>query len=414
MENLENIWLYLDPYVFISEDSEWYLFYNTHIKKGIVFERNKVINKVVSYLQQTDNMYSILITMKELEDNRLYEFVQSLQEAGFGNIIEGKLPKPIVMQPFLNLQKSVERMKKNNIPVSENIMSYLHDVTIYLNGTCVHDCKECRNMFKQWTCCTKSKNTLDFKQLKNFLQSIAYACPTINITGGNPFQYPELFELFEVLGRNESMQTFIVNYLNLPEDLDLLYIFTNKSFQLKIIVCDSYQIDSLIATADKLKKGNINQLWEIGITSIGEFEKAEQLSEQLAEYDIRTTVKPYFDGENLEFFEDNIFVAQEDILAVEFDRQGVFALQALNTNDFGKITVLSDGKIYANINREPIGKIEEPIGGILCKELEAGISWRNTRYQVEPCSRCCFRLICPSPSNYEIAIGRSNLCHVKN
>jgi pseudo-rSAM protein len=413
MEILESIWFYLEPYVFISEDSERYLFYNTLLKKGMIVDRNDVIDKVVTHLQQTGNMYSILIPMKELEDSRLYELVQSLQEAGYGDIIEGELSKPIIMPPLLSLQKSVARLKKNGIPVGENILLYLHDVTIHLNGSCSNNCRNCKNMFKQYSCCTKSDNILDFNQLKEFLQSIAYACASINITGGNPFQYTELYELLEILGRNESMQTFIVNYQNIPDDLDSLYIFTNKSFCLKITVCDSYQTDSLVALANKLKQVNINQQWEIGITSESEYEKAEYLSEQLAKLDIRIVIKPYFDGNNIAFFEENIYVRQEDILSVELDRQNVFALQALNTNDFGKLTITSDGKVYANINREPIGNIQEPIGDILCGELENETSWRFTRYQIEPCNRCCYKLVCPSPSNYELAIGRPNLCYMK-
>lgn len=413
MEQVKNIWFYLEPYVFISEDRDRYLFYNTWMKKGMDFYRNHAIDRIVNHLQQTDNMYSVLIHADELDDSRLYEFVQSMQAEGYGDLLEGDLPKPVIMPPLLNLQKSVERMKKNELPIGENILSNLQDVTIYLNGSCRHDCRDCALMFTQWSCCTKTGNSLDFHLLKDFLQSIVYTRASINLTGGNPFEYPELYELLEILGRNASMQTFIVNYRNIPDNLDALYVFTNDSFQLKILVCDSYQAESLVAMAVKLKQGNIRQLWEIGITSVAEYESAEQLSEQLAEHDIRVVIKPYFNGKNLAFFEEYIFVRQEDLLAVELDRQDVFALQELNTHDFGKITVLSDGQIYANVNREPIGNIREPVADMLCRELESGTSWRCTRYGVELCNQCRFRLICPSPSNYEFALGRPNLCHVE-
>lgn len=304
-------------------------------------------------------------------------------------------------------------MQKNELPIGEHILSNLQDVTIYLNGTCRHDCLDCGEMFKQWPCCTKKESSLDFNSLKEFLYSIAYTRASVNITGGNPFEYPGLYELLEILGRNVSMQTFIVNYRNVPDQLDSLYVFTNDSFRLKIVVCDSYPMDSLVAMAVKLKQEAIHQLWEIGVTSVDEYDNAELLSEQLTRQEIPVAIKPYFNGKNLAFFEEYIFVRQEDLLVEELDRQEVFALQELNTNDFGKITVLSDGKIYANVNREPIGTISESIGTVLCRELESGTSWRFTRYCVEPCIQCRFRLVCPSPSNYELAMNRPNLCHVK-
>jgi pseudo-rSAM protein len=260
--------------------------------------------------------------------------------------------------------------------------------------------------------CTKSENTLDFDILKKFLSSIAYTDANINITGGNPFQYPKLYELLDELSGRLSLQTFIVNYRNIPENLDVLYIFKSQQFKLKIVVDDSFLIDTLISIAAKLQQENINQMWEIAIASESEYEKAEQLLLLLSERDIEVDIKPFYTNNNLMFFEENIFLSQEDILGTALDRQGIFALQTLNTNDFGKLVLFSDGKIYANVNQNSIGYIYESISDILVKELETGHSWRNTRYNMFPCKQCCFKLLCPSPSNYEFAIGRPNLCHI--
>ena len=103
---------------------------------------------------------------------------------------------------------------------------------------------------------------------------------------------------------------------------------------------------------------------------------------------------------------------QEDIKDIKLNKQDIFARQKLNTNDFGKIFIMSDGKEYANVNIEPVGNIEEEIDNILCRELVNGDSWRYTRYNVKPCSQCHFNLICPSPSSYELVIGKPNLCNV--
>lgn len=50
---------------------------------------------------------------------------------------------------------------------------------------------------------------------------------------------------------------------------------------------------------------------------------------------------------------------------------------------------------------------------IVCKEIEKGLSWFRIRNEA-PCNECVYRWLCPSPSDYETAIGRPDLCHVHN
>jgi pseudo-rSAM protein len=50
---------------------------------------------------------------------------------------------------------------------------------------------------------------------------------------------------------------------------------------------------------------------------------------------------------------------------------------------------------------------------ILFIEVEEGKSWLRIRNQA-PCSTCIYQWLCPPPSDYEIVIGRPNLCHINN
>lgn len=90
-----------------------------------------------------------------------------------------------------------------------------------------------------------------------------------------------------------------------------------------------------------------------------------------------------------------------------------FARQAMNMYDFGKINIMPNGDAYANINHPLLGNIyTNNIHEILHKEVEEGKSWLRVRNQA-PCTDCVYQWICPPPSNYEITVGRPNLCHVK-
>lgn len=413
MKNIDTLWLYLEPYTFISEDTEHFFFYNANSPKGISFHKNEAINRIINELQNIENLYSVKIDVEDLNNEQLYYFVETIQAGGYGDIIEGELAKPLLMPPFLNLQKSVERLKQHDISLGENILSYLHSVAIYINGTCHQNCKECPKEFKQHLSCTKSEQTLNMDVLRNFLLTISYTAPSISILGGNIFHYTELRELLHFLKEMNFTHTLLTNWRNIPENPEILDLLSHKLLRLKILINDTYRLNSIIALAEKIKQNNINQSWEVIVTSLSEYEDAIMLSQQLSNRHIKLAIKPFYNGENNTFFEDNIFIDSEDLNTIEWSRQDIFALQELNTNDFGKITILSDGKVYANINHKPIGNIEDSIGEMLCKELESGTSWRRTRYRVPPCSECRFKLICPSPSNYELVIGKPNLCHIR-
>ena len=136
MNHINTLWFYLYPYIVISEDLDNYLFYNTSTYNGLSFEKKKTINPIVEQLQDIEKLYSVKIDVKDLEDDFLYNFVKTIQAYGYGDIIEGDLEKPIIMPPILNLQRGVERLKENKSPISENILSYLHGVEVYINGNC--------------------------------------------------------------------------------------------------------------------------------------------------------------------------------------------------------------------------------------------------------------------------------------
>lgn len=386
------LWFYLEPSTFISEDEECYFFYNTDKHDGLSFRKNESIVPIVEKLRDIDNLYCIRIGVKELEDELLYDFVQTVQTRGYGDFLEGDLPKPIVMPPYLNLQRSIERMKRHNVPINENILSYLHEVFIHING----------------------EYTLGFNLLKEFLSGILCTGASVTLLGDRIFHYEALGDLLEFLRETGLNHTLVANYMDISQNIQIIRSLSCSSFRLKATINSStYQIKQIIALSQQIKQYGIDQIWEIYVTSVLEFEKAEILYEQLEEMNIDLAVKPYYDGENLEFFKENIFTSQEDIDHFVLDRQDIFSLQVLNTNDFGKITLAADGKVYANVNNAPIGSIGDSIENMLCKELEHGTSWRYTRYIAEPCCQCRFKLICPSPSDYEKTIGRNNMCHIK-
>jgi pseudo-rSAM protein len=147
------------------------------------------------------------------------------------------------------------------------------------------------------------------------------------------------------------------------------------------------------------------------VTSSDDYQQVEQLIEQ---YQIeKYSLKPKYTGENIIFFRENVFLTKEDILSTSMSIKDFFSKQSINTHDFGKINIMPNGDAYANVNHPALGNIyTHGIHEIVQKELDEGRSWLRIRNQA-PCSTCLYQWLCPSPSDHEIAIGRPNLCHVK-
>ena len=77
----------------------------------------------------------------------------------------------------------------------------------------------------------------------------------------------------------------------------------------------------------------------------------------------------------------------------------IFRKHIINKDNFGKLFILSNGDIYANILHKKLGNIKT--------------DWLRIRNQ-KPCCDCLYQYICPSPSDLDLMIGQLNLCTVNN
>lgn len=410
IERINTYWLYLEPYTFISEDADSFFLYNSQSGKGVSFPKCKALIYIIEQLQDYNNLYSVRITREELQEDTIFRFVSTVQAFKLGDLVEGYESKPIVMPPLLNLQRGVEKLKLHNISLSEKVLSHLQEVLIYVNGSCDKSCKGCHTFFKQHLGCTVSENELDIHSLKEFLRPIIKTGTAVTLQGGNLFQYTHLNELLSFLDESEIPYTLVSDWRNLPASWDN---FPYKEFPFKLLVNTLEDTQQIVDTAKILLQKGIAQSWEAYVTDMEEFEKMDKLSEELGTMDISLEIKPAYTGCNLSFFEENVFTDEETLRSIHRSRQDIFMLQSMNPNDFGKIILSADGEVYANINQKPIGNMQESLSEMLCRELEYNNAWRRTRYHVEPCKNCRFKLICPPLTELEDTIGKNNLCHIK-
>lgn len=123
-------------------------------------------------------------------------------------------------------------------------------------------------------------------------------------------------------------------------------------------------------------------------------------------------IEPVYTRENLNFFRENIYIDKDDMFSKTLSIREIFRNQKLNSNFFGSLFILPNGNVKANMNTPVIGNIQtDTLLSLIYKEMVDNTAWRMIR-DLHPCSKCLYQFICPAPSNYEIAIGKPNLCHI--
>ena len=122
---------------------------------------------------------------------------------------------------------------------------------------------------------------------------------------------------------------------------------------------------------------------------------------------------PFYDRTNLDFFKDNVFLNKNDILCKKTSISEIHRNQVLNSYYFGDITIFPNSKVLIYGEENSIGNLNEnTINNLvsMCLKNENSL-WFKTRNKTI-CDNCLFVDLCPPISNYELAIGKPNLCNI--
>ena len=377
-----NYWFKIEPYVHISIVNSNVLLYNTF--DGSFIESKDI--EIVKLLKETllkENCGVVLLTAERYNLDNIRKFIMELRAKYMGDIIDIELSKskPVQIMPFTSLVNTQELFKKQNFPTGKKILEYLSEISIYVDY---------------------NTNIMD---LNSFLKSLPNIS-TVNIIG-NLKDVANYKELLLVLDQFPSLKKITCNYSNV---MSLQPEFVNN-FSYSILI--NYPID--ISKWNYSRRLLLNQSIPFEcIFEVTSMDNYSQINKFIEEFGIeKHQLKPVYTGDNIDFFKENVFLTKDDILSTPLSISDFFINQSMNIFDFGKIAIMSNGDIYANVNYPILGNIHtHSIYEIISKELEEGRSWLRIRNQA-PCNTCLYQWFCPSPSNYEIAIGRPNLCHVK-
>jgi pseudo-rSAM protein len=393
--NNNRYWFNINPDTFLWKTNEKILLYNVPSQKSLTFKNNKDLNAIVAQLLDMENLYCIELAESKIQNSTISKFVESIVNVGFGSIVKAEegVKKPAFFVPVLKLQnkmKKVDRFVMDNA----NMLSYLHEIDIYV-----------REMEKE------EVKDIPFADLLLFLNTFIKASSlfTINIFGDNLLECPLIVPLMGELIKIKLRKVIHIKLEHLLDGLGELLLWKSIPDQINIIYSQNIDLEIITQVLKTIKSIDAKIVWQFQVYSEQDYDAVENFidSHEIESYELT----PVFNGTNHDFFEKHIYLTEEDIQNFKLTKREIFAHQVLNTNNFGKLIIKADGTVYANLYQSPLGTINDPINEMLCKELSGNFSWLKIR-DIPPCNDCVYQWLCPSPGNYELSIGKSNLCHI--
>lgn len=395
---MKEYWFTVYPHCFLWLKGKEGLVYNTKNFAKIRFENEGLLSEKTSHLAVMENLYCIRLTEEELADEKLHEWIQDMIAQKCGTLVKdnGTNQQPLSLPPILKVQDEADYYRwEHRQGIDGNVIENLHHMVFHINGSTYGN----EVYAKQTLYPTTAAGTLFTEDLLCFAMN-ARTSPYLTEISlvGNPFTYEGLENVVETLQTICPISVYCTwrDAMNFPERAKELATQVN----LNIVVASCISSDILF------KEANYTFL----VASEHEYESA---LECMKKYQLKhSEIVPIYTGNNLMFFQECLYMDEKYIGEITLDKREVFIRQKLNIQDFGRLTIMTDRKVYANPNCSAIGHIGETPHAIVYREITEGSSWLRIRDQ-KPCCDCIYQWLCPSPSNYEWVIDKPNLCHIK-
>jgi pseudo-rSAM protein len=421
IENTSNsYWLWIEPFVHIFIKRNNAMLYNSLSGKKLEFDQPQLI-RILKRMSKKENLLVVKLKKKEFERPLINRFAENIREHFMGDICDVNLStgKPIQLKPMVNIHEDVRKVNKEPSKSGENIMAYLSEVTIYINNHSSRNSEVyaefSRSLYKQFLFphvdLEGSARDLPFKSIVKILKELKESgLYIVNIIGGNIFEYLKFGELLKYSDEFTWIKKYHSHYLDAFDSIDRLRLIDDEGSRINLLATFPLIEDKFTAAA-RFAASKKNVAFTFAIADESEVETCESIPARLNLKNV--SLKPCYNGKNIDFFKDMVFIDREIILEANPSQKEIITRMAVNTNNFGKLTIMSTGDIYANVNAAKIGNINrESIRDAIYRELYHGKSWLKIRPNVPPCKGCLYNLLCPSLSNYEYVLGRNNLCHV--
>lgn len=422
-----NSFLYIEPYVHIELMENIILCYNMLDGSYIKSNKKNVINLFYQFMKKSNDFF---INFSEIKDNNeeVSSFIKKMRDLYMCDYIEknDKKKLPVIFKNEISVKNSVKNFSLKNI--SERNINYLYsclrEITIVVNNY-DHD-KNLNIRYFQANSKSekfKAKNQLSKEYLDIIYNHVIYcAVECVNIVGSNVLDYSHLLELINSMSKFDVLKIININCSDLTSFIkngitnrwEELFNTVEKEYLILSIFIDNLTTKEDLLLIEEFKtKFNLNIEFKFIIENSNDFLKSQSFIKYFK--DNNFVFHPFFNGYNEDFFENNIFLDENDIMDITpLDTKEILTRSKINPNYYSKLIFMWNGDIYSNVHKNKIGNLKvNNLYEIIYQELNSD-TWNNTRNKVEPCKDCIFNIFCPSISNFEYDFGRNNLCKICN
>ncbi len=404
-----SFWLFIEPYVHMTFQAGDVLFYNTLNKKMVVISDQPVIVHLCRMLSKPSNNYTIEISEEELNNPVIHSFIKLLRKSYLGDLLKqswsDKKPVMIVPNPLI---------KKHETGAFVPDAETLRELILHISSSNSGLVRQYNRAYAQFVfpyATSGKKKELDLRLLKVIIdETRSFSKMTFDLVADDILKYSQLRELLsmlETVNHQKRFYFFPMNFnaqgFDIPQKNSTYILLLTHPFS-------EANIDSIIKSLYQTRN-HIPVEWHFIVRDSYELVDANRIIQNLHLKNI--FFKPYFTGSNYSFFRDYVFIDKNDIDASKPDEKHILARKMINETEWGKLTILPGGKVFANVNDEPLGNLKkDSINDLIRKEANNGISWKRIRSSAIPCKNCLYHLLCPPISNYELVMKKFNLCHL--
>lgn len=408
MKQGQSYWFYLSPKVYV-EKRQAVLLYHTESGERLIV-RDEAALSLIDSVQLPMNLGVVKLPNEfynHTESQRCLEQITTLGMGGLIPIERGK-SKPINFSPILNLQKDVEKAKSQGelSLVLDDLLGYLSKCIILLEG----NSPLCRTYLHRSIVAPSDTLWMSRDLLVKLLEQTRHSrLKQVGLYADNLFGHPELDGILQSLGTYDLEYQIYLSASHYIQYRDAIRhpLQRVKSSITITLICSTHELEQVLSTS---KNSRDKPRLEVLIENEEHYSLVMEAMERYEHTDFECI--PIYTGDNLGFFKKYIYLSEEDIFSEPIEMRRIFCNQKLNSNNFGCIVVSPEGFCKASPHSEELGNLTEmSLLEFIYEELVQNTAWRKTRSNA-PCTSCLYQYLCPSPSNYEVAIGRGNLCHL--
>lgn len=398
---MKNHWLTLGIDTFLWTQEEEGLIYQSENHAQIRFQNTGIIKELTATLNKPESLYRVLLTEEMLQQTAVKQWTDCIIENTCGRLVPEE-EYPVSLKPILKLQDGKEHYQwEHKQGIDGDVIHNLHKLIFYINGS-----EYGNELYRKQTLYPgREKATLKLEKIYWFVKN-ATAAPFLNEVAliGNLYEISEIETCIDQLDKIVPIRLYTTLQDALKHCLQAKKWHERKL--LTLLVTDYEPLHQFLHANEWSR----DLSYHLFVTSETEYETATNYIEQ---YGLQQAdIIPVYTQENLKFFEECLFIDDETLKETTISKREIFAKQALNIFNFGKLYITPNGNVYANLQDKTLGTINDTPHHLTYQEITEGDSWLRIRDQ-KPCCNCVYQWLCPSPSEYERLIGKSNLCHIR-